>query len=444
MSHSHFSMTAQWVKFQQTKEFGTLSAGQRRFFEEFFKGKNILLTGGAGTGKSFCIKTLCDFCQKSNIHIAKTASTGIAALTIGGSTIHSFAGVGLADKNANSLITDIKRNKKAIARISNAKILCIDEISMISANLMDKLDIVFKYFRFNDKPFGGVQLVLFGDLLQLPPVFKNGHLNESDGLVFESRAFQESKLSIINLSEIFRQSNPVFAEELNRIRFGESSNISNILARTGAKLPSNIIAPIKLFPINRKVDEFNALQMSKLDGESVFFYAQQFGEQRHLEALDKNCLAAKSIEIKIGAQVILLANLDTEAGWVNGTIGKVIRYENNLPVIQRSNGDSIIVDKYEWTIKEQEIDPSGNIRYKTVASRLQIPLKLGYAISIHKSQSLTMDYVDIDFEGIFECGQVYVALSRAKTLEGLTISNLDANKIKAHPQCVEFYRKLRD
>jgi ATP-dependent exoDNAse (exonuclease V) alpha subunit len=435
-------MNKLYYEFIGTPIWDKLTKGQQAFFEAVFQGKNVFLTGSAGTGKSFCFKTLFEFTQTKNFAVAKTASTGIAALTIGGSTIHSFAGLGKGDENVQSIIHNIKKYKKARQRITNVKRLCLDEVSMIDSSLLDKLDIILKYFRGNNEPFGGVQMIFGGDALQLPPVLKN-KFHENAGFAFEARSWKEAKIHVCHLTEIKRQdAEGQFAKALNKIRFGDISDLSVILQREGNFFENDIVKPIKLFPTNKNVDYYNVAQLNAIKSEDIIFHAVEFGEARHLEALDKNCLAPKTLTIKIGAQVILLANLDTDHGWVNGTLAKVVGIENNLPVIQRDNGDKIIVDKEEWTIKETIVLPNGDTTYPVIASRKQIPLKLGWAITVHKSQSLTLDKVEIDFEGTFECAQVYVALSRARTLEGLSIKNLKPQHIRAHPKCVEFYSSL--
>lgn len=433
------------VKFKKEAVYKTLTEKQRDFFDLFFEGKSIFLSGVAGTGKSFCIKILNEFCQKNKISLALTASTGIAALTIKGATIHSFAGIGLADKDAMSIINDVKKYKKAVARIRNCKILFIDEISMISGELFNKLDIVFKYFRPWDqnKPFGGIQLIICGDVMQLPPVFKN-YLNEEQLFFFESRAYQEANFHICYLTESKRQSDSTFVDALNKIRIGDHSGLNIINKRIDYIFPKSIIKPVKLFCINSSVDKYNKICLDSIESKSVFFYSKDSGEDRHILQLDKNCMAPKVLELKIGAQCILLSNLDIEGGFVNGTIGKIIKFENNLPVLQKDDGSTLIIDNDSWEIKEQIIDNSGHITYKSVASRRQIPLKLGYAISIHKSQSMSIDKLEIDFGRAFESGQIYVGLSRATSLESLSIKNLNPNQITINSKCLEFDNLIKN
>ncbi len=354
-------------------------------------------------------------------------------------TIHSFAGLGLADKDALSLIQDIKKYKKAVSRIMNCRTLFIDEISMISGALLDKIDIIFKYFRNNNNPFGGCVIIAVGDALQLPPVF-SGTLNEKQQFFFESRSWKEANFHTIELTEVKRQSDKDFIDLLNNLRKGKISNYELLATRFNYKFPESDIKPVKIFSTNKKVNNYNEICLSEIKSPSVFFYALDTGEERHIKSLDKNCPAAKTIELKVGAQVIILANICVLDGFVNGTVGKIIKFEDNKPVIRTSTGKTAIINNWEWEIKEQ-VFVNEKIEYNVIASRKQIPLKLAYSVTAHRIQGQTLDKVEVDLDNVFEFGQIYVMLSRTRTLEGLSIKNFDPKYIKAHPKCLDFYEK---
>lgn len=415
-----------------------LTKKQKEFFESFFSGKNICLTGPAGTGKSFCVDLLREFCFNAGVKLSIAASTGIAALNVGGMTLHSFSGIGLGDKDLRNTLSDVARNKKALERIKHCKILFIDEISMVSGELLDKIDGVFKHFRKKKNlPFGGIRIVACGDALQLPPVFNNLMMTKPQ-FFFESNSWKNARFEVIELDEIKRQSNNDFITLLNNIRLGKVDDLFLLESRIDKSLAANGIVPVKIFAINRKVDEHNLICFNQNPNKIVSFHAKDTGEERHVKSLDKNCLAPKVLDLKVGAQVILLSNIDAEGGWVNGTIGVISGFEDHFPVLKTPNGKTCIVGKSKWEVKEQIITETG-IEYKSVASREQIPLKLAYAISCHKVQGQTLDFAEVDLGNIFEYGQAYTALSRVKSLEGLSVRNFKKSCIKADPKCLEFY-----
>lgn len=437
---------------QYARGWENLNQLQQKACMDILEGNNIFLSGPAGTGKSFVLNFLFEFFDNQSISYGKTATTGIAALNIGGSTIHSWAGMGLADTSVGNILKGVFRNKKALSRIRSAKYLFIDECSMISADFFGKLSAVLKIVTKVKQPFGGIKICLSGDFLQLPPVIKDELNEEFDGrtYLFETDDWINGKFKTIYLKEIVRQKDDKeFAELLNEIRLGNITNIHKIKNRIGAKIKTpEGIKPVRILGYNAAVKSYNEKVLASLPGEEVTFTSLDSGENRHLETLDRNCPASKVITLKKDAQVMLLYNIDLESGLVNGSVGIVTGFDKSLklPIVKFSNGVTRIIDNQEWKIKEQVAEKVAGkdiIRYKTVAKRTQIPLSLCYSASYHKTQGITLEYAIIDLQQVFTDSQAYVGLSRVKNLEGLSIvSDFNENKITVSQKCVDFYNSI--
>lgn len=423
---------------------GTFTDGQKLFFELFFQGKNILLTGPAGTGKSYCLNALFSFLDTIGSHYGKTATTGVAALNIGGSTVHSWMGIGLGDDNGEALLMRVEGNKKACTRIKQCKYLFIDEISMAKAELIDKISCVCQYIRNNGDPFGGIQIVFCGDALQLPPVFKRF---EPENFVFDSMSWKESDIHVLELTEVIRQSDVRFSTLLNELRVGNTANLSLLDECINRKFPDDGIQPVRLFCKNYDVNKYNIDQLNLIPASEKTYTANDSGMDAWKEFIEKNCIAPKELKLKVGAQVMLLWNLNTEGGLVNGSLGKVVNMFDGLVEVLFVSGAREMIEPQTWEISDKEV-VNGVLQKKVLASRRQIPLKLAYATSIHKIQGATLDRAEVDVSDAFADGQVYVALSRVRSLDGLRITRLDATKIRANKKCLNFYaiekRKLED
>lgn len=426
-----------FTSFKQLEEYKNLTKLQKKFFRDFFSGRNIFLTGPAGTGKSYCVNLLFKFLDLQGIFYGKTATTGVAALNIGGTTVHSWSGMGLADDNGMDLLDKVSENKKAVNRIKNSKVLIIDEISMAKAELVDKLDIVCQYIRNKDKPFGGIQIVFVGDFMQLPPVFKGF---EKETFAFESQAWGDAKIKTIHLTEIVRQHDePHFAKFLNEVRFGNAKDFSILMGCMDRKFPNDGIEPVKLYCKNIDVTKFNHDELNKIKQPSKHYYADDNASEQWQQFFDKNCPAPPDLELKVGAQVILLVNLDVALGLVNGSVGKVTALFDGCAEVTFANGPQII-EPHKWEIKQNEFDTlSGTMKKVVLASRKQLPLKLAWAITIHKSQGSTLDRAEVDVSEAFADGQVYVALSRVRNLGSLKILAFSPHRIKTNKKCVDFY-----
>lgn len=426
-----------FTSFKQLEEYKNLTSLQKKFFRDFFSGRNIFLTGPAGTGKSYCVSLLFKFLDLHGIFYGKTATTGVAALNIGGTTMHSWSGMGLADDHGMELLDKVNQNKKAVNRIKNAKVLIIDEISMANSSLVDKLDIVCQYIRNKDRPFGGIQVVFVGDFCQLPPVFKGF---EKESFAFESQAWRDAKVKTVHLTEIVRQHDePEFAKFLNEVRLGRATDFSILMGCIDRKFPNDGIKPVKLFCKNVDVSRYNHDELHKIKAKSQFYHATDNGGEQWEKFFDKNCPAPTDLELRVGAQVILLINLDVALGLVNGSVGTVTEMHDNSVSVSFASGTQVI-EAFKWEVKQNEFDSlTGAMKKVVLASRSQLPLKLAWALTIHKSQGATLDRAEIDVSEAFAAGQVYVALSRVRNLRSLKILSFSPHHIKVNKKCLDFY-----
>ena len=413
-----------------------LNKKQQEVISYLAQGKNILITGGAGSGKSTLLKYFLKN-YKNTKKIAITSTTGTSAILIGGTTIHSYLGIGLGNNSADSITTRILKKKYLKRRWCDLEVLMIDEVSMLSAELFDKLEKIARNVRHNNLAFGGIQLVLSGDFLQLPCI-------GTDKFCFDAETWEFCMDHVIYLEKILRQRSKNFQDCLNNIRLGEKpEKVRSIIEkRVGAELTNSLgIEPTKLYPLNVSVEHINQKKLKKLAEKngSIYEYELEFkiyesvlDSEINIEKFKKYCPAQESLELTEGCQVMLIHNLDISNKLVNGSRGVVVRFVEELPLIRFLNGEERVIDYNVWEIEEND---------KKLARITQIPLRLGYAYSIHKAQGCTLDYVVIDLRHIFDYGMAYVALSRVKNLEGLSILGIDWDKIRAHPKALEFYNR---
>lgn len=416
-----------------------LNIEQKEAFEIIKNGKNVFITGGAGVGKSFLIKFIQKWGINKNINIEITALTGIAALLIGGKTLHSWAGIGLGKEDKITLYMKILGNKNVVKRWLDTKILVIDEISMLSVSLFEKLNYIGQKIRHSYKPFGGIQLVFVGDFAQLPPV-ENDNIN----YLFNNKEWINSIDRTLYLKINSRQTDPEFSNMLNEIRIGivTDKTFVKLQSKIGIKLEGEI-KPTKIYSTRSSVDDLNLKKLNKLiiKGNPLKSYICTDvikGKCHNTEYIttyvNTNSNFRKELQICVGAQVMLIYNLDVKAGLVNGSRGIVKSFIEGYPSVLFSNGIQIVVTPIESEYKIQD-----NIRL----IRTQIPLILAWASTVHKSQGCTLDCVSIDLgSSIFAYGQAYTALSRVKSFDSLTLEALDISKIIANPAVTEFYNIL--
>lgn len=432
----------------------TLTPSQKQVIEMARTGRSFFYTGAAGTGKSYVLDVLAEDMRATNgkTTVFVTASTGMAASSIGGTTLHSYTGLGLCNETPEVLVEKLLKNKssiKAKRRWEKTKVLIIDECSMISPELFSKLDIVARNVRgILDAPFGGIQVILCGDFFQLPPVIKNtpgsaatigigAPQQQQPSMIFETKTWKELiGNNIVVLKEIQRQKDPKFIKLLTELRFGNLSKESlEIIEERRKAVPSSTEGMVRLFPTKLEADNLNKLKLQYLDPSTQkTFSAVDRGDQYQISKLKDTWSAPSDITLRIGCNVMYIYNVSVERGIVNGTTGKVIGYfgPEGYPIVQTINGDTEVATPKTWEVK------CGN---EVLATRSQVPLILAYAITTHKSQGMTISLLQVNLNGTFEHGQAYVALSRASSLEGLYVNGTlpQGTLAKPHPKVLEWW-----
>ncbi|MCF7906805.1 AAA family ATPase [Patescibacteria group bacterium] len=388
-------------------------------------GVNVFLTGSAGTGKTFLLNQFISYLRKSNKKIGITASTGIAATHLEGRTIHSWSGIGIKKEMDEKSLKHIAKNKRINKRIKETQTLIIDEISMLDANRLTLVDRVCKKIKDPFLPFGGLQIIMCGDFFQLPPVSQG----EKSQFAYESPVWQNSNIRVCYLSKQFRQNDSAFTDILNKIRENKAGLEELNLLKTRLNQSINLsVRPTQLYTHNVKVDIINDLELSRIPKKEMTYYMIGQGEKRLVDLLKKNCLAPEELKLKIGAMVMFVKN-NFEAGYVNGTLGKVVDYDDDkCPIIETTSGQHIIASPVTWNMEENN---------EVVASVKQVPLRLAWAITVHKSQGMSLDAAEIDLSKSFEHGMGYVALSRIRRLDNVRLMGINQIALRVSPEVVE-------
>ncbi len=396
-------------------------------------GHSVFLTGAAGTGKTFVLNKYIQYLKTHSISPIITASTGIASTHIGGQTIHSWSGIGILEKLDKYALDKLEQNEKLYKKYENIKVLIIDEISMLHSSRLDMINTLFKKFRKSDKPFAGIQIIFCGDFFQLPPVVKNFQnrntdleIIESDSdkeFAYNSNAWKELNPVICYLSRNYRQEDEKLLKILGDIRF--EKNALEILKELEEKIKiykeeKNIL---KLYTHNIDVDAINEDQYRELKEEKEFTYEMTSNGKKHIvENLKNNCLAPEILNLKIGTKVIFVKN-DQNKAYQNGTLGEVIDFANNdMPIVETFDKKKILVKPETW----QQTNDDG----KVLGEISQIPLRYAWAITIHKSQGMTLDAAEIDLGRAFGSGMGYVALSRVKEFKNINLVSIGKHALK--------------
>ena len=443
----------------------SLSEEQKYAFLKFRNGKNLLITGPGGVGKTELISHFVEYANMTGLKIQVCAMTGCASLLLGSSakTIHSWSGIKLGRGDISQIVAQVLRNKRAKKNWKSIKILIIDETSMMSKKIFDALEMVARIVRGNANPFGGIQIVFSADFYQLPPIPTPGE-PDTDEFCFESRNWSHvfSPENHVELKTMFRQTDPKYIEILSQVRCGKltEENAEILKQYVRREAPEGIVVT-KLFPLRSRVDFVNKMMFDKIDEPAKEYEVKKSRDCRvYLEtgkaiepALFNQCLMMTKneieaeleqmmtntpcipfLELKRGAAVMCSVNLDMERGICNGSQGIVIDFTaiETLPIVRFSNGLTLTIGRHNWQSEE----------YPTIAIH-QFPLQLAWALTIHKIQGATLEMAQIDVgNGVFEYGQTYVALSRIKSLDGLYLSNFNPGKIRANPKVAEFYATI--
>ncbi len=471
-------------------------------------GRNVFITGPAGSGKTYVINEYIKYLKDHGVVIGITASTGIAATHMGGVTIHSWSGMGIKNNLTEHELAQLAEKSPAAKRVREAAVLIIDEVSMLHHFRLDTLNSITQHIRKNKEPFGGLQIVLCGDFFQLPPVSRYGEPDTH--FIYRSEAWRDGKFTVCYLHENFRQvSDPILAV-LNEIRSGEvsdgareslksrhrgtenwrmkvggernkvsepssqrrwaaGSTTTNDGARKDDSASLSVMraesivgeetfvsvaddfqevelatdfhdSPTRLYTHNIDVDRVNETELNKVDGYEITYEMTSRGRKPLVEALKKSCLAPEKLRLKKGARVMCVKN-NFEEGYVNGTLGVVVSCGFGVdPVIHTAStpdfpdGRRLTIELAEWTIEDDG---------KVLAEIVQYPLRLAWAITVHKSQGMSLDAVEVDLSKAFEPGMGYVALSRVRTLAGLSILGMNENAFHVHPEVLEYDKHLR-
>lgn len=390
---------------------------QDQALEVMKTGVNVFLTGAPGTGKTHTINAYIEHLRSHAIEPSITASTGIAATHIGGRTIHSFIGIGVVDYMDEYVIDMIMQRETLYKKLLATKILIIDEVSMLDAKVLDKINVILKGVRKSQEAFGGVQIIFVGDFFQLPPVSKGDEIKK---FAYESAAWREAKPLVCYLEKQYRQREETLSDLLLSIRNKTLGDVHLKLLEERISASQNLEEDTEITRLhthNLNVDAVNDKKLAQIDGKAFTYEMTTTGSAARVESLQKSCLAPKELKLKVGARVMFVKNA-TDGSYVNGSIGIVSFLSRDTIKVLLKNGRNIEVEESEWVMEDD-----GKVRARLV----QYPLRLAWAITVHKSQGMSLDEAVMSLGGTFEYGQGYVALSRVRSLQGLYL--LDYNQI---------------
>jgi dephospho-CoA kinase len=398
-------------------------------------GHSLFLTGGAGTGKTYVLNQYIAWCRSHAIDIAITASTGIAATHIGGSTLHSWAGIGIRDTLNEMDIDALLQKKNLYDRYNKTKVLIIDEISMLHAHRLDMVDKLARAMRRSGLPFGGIQVIMCGDFFQLPPINRNPGLTRD--FAFYSDVWKKISPVICYLTVNYRQQDDSLHAILHAIRNGEvEDGVYDALQDALENPPSdfNDLPHTKLYTHNEDVDRINFENYKKLSGTEKTYVMENKGKKNIIEILKSSCLAHETLKLKVGARVMFIKN-DIGKKYNNGTLGEVISFASDgLPVVKTLDGNNINVIADSWKYEEDG---------KVLGQIEQLPLRYAWAITVHKSQGMTLDAAEMDLSKSFGFGMGYVALSRVRSLAGLKLLGIQSSALSMHPDIVVYDEQLK-
>jgi len=382
--------------------------------EIMLAGEGVFLTGPAGSGKTFVLNQFIRLAKAEGKHVSVTATTGLAATHLGGTTIHAWAGIGVMDDLPHGFADHVSKGRRDI--VTKTDVLIIDEISMLHDFRLDMVDMACRLLREKpDVPFGGIQVIMSGDFFQLPPINRDG--SRAGGFVVMSNAWRDLDPTICYLQEQHRQDDTQLLEILDAMRDGNvrRHHAEKLLARADATLPEGDLT--ELHTTNVDVDKLNQKKLNELDGDLLTYSQATTGSANYVEGLQRSVLAPLELQLKEGALVMAVKN-SADRKYVNGSLGTVIDFDvlTNYPIVEFKNGKTITMMPDTWELRDGD---------KKRASITQIPLRLAWAITVHKSQGMTLDAARIDLSKAFVEGMGYVALSRVKNLDNLYLVGIN-------------------
>lgn len=391
-------------------------------------GKNVFLTGAPGSGKTYVLNRYIRYLREHQVKVAVTASTGLAATHLQGVTIHSWSGIGIKEHLHEKDLAYLAKKKLIKDHYQKTKVLMIDEISMLHAYQLDMIDKIARHFLKPHEPFGGLQVIVCGDFFQLPPVASR--TSKTVRFAFEAEAWKQGQFQVCYLTEQHRQGSDPLLDILESIRSGEAGEQAKVpLRRRYKKEPVGATQATRLYARNVNVDEINARALESIRGKSKIFEMSTEGVDILVDHLKKSCIAPEVLTLKVDAQVMFIKN-DSRGRYVNGTRGVVVGFdkEEGWPRVKTHDRQMILAEPEAWIYEEND---------RVHARITQVPLRLAWAITIHKSQGMTLDTAEIDLGDVFEWGMGYVALSRVRALEGLKLMGFNELALKVNPKILE-------